>query len=205
MPWSKQEIAEIIAEDVEDGWLVNLGIGQPTMIIDYLRHRDVLVHSENGVVGIGPPPPPEREDMDLVNPGKEFATLVPGGAFIDSIMSFTLMRSGRMDLAVMGAYQVSFSGDLANWRLPGRRIAGIGGAADLAVGARRLWVMMSFYARDGQPKLVAACSYPLTARSVVDRVYTDVGVFEITQGEVRQLRSAPGIDEAALESHLLGT
>ena len=163
--WTKEELALLVAQDMQDGWLVNLGIGMPTSVIDHLFHRDVLVHSENGVIGIGPPPPASEEDIDLVNPGKEYATLIPGGAFIDSVMSFTLMRGGRMDLAVMGAYQVSEVGDLANWRLPKGRLAGIGGAADLAVGARRLWVMMSYRAPDGSPKIVPNCTYPLTARS----------------------------------------
>ncbi len=204
MPWSKEELAAIIAQDIQDGWLVNLGIGMPTMVIGHLFDRDVLVHSENGVIGIGPPPPAGEEDMDLVNPGKEYATLIPGGAFIDSVVSFTLMRGGRMDLAVMGAYQVSVTGDLANWRLPEGRLAGIGGSADLAVGARNLWIMMTYRAPDGRPKIMSECSYPLTARSVVDRAYTDHGIFEFGADGYRLVKSAPGVEGSQIEDELAG-
>ena len=202
MTWSREELASIVAEDIEDGWLVNLGIGLPTSVIDYLWERDVLVHAENGVVGIGPPPPPGEEDIDLVDPGKGYATLVTGGAFIDSVMSFTLIGSGRLDLGVMGAYQVSFTGDLANFRLPGSRVAGIGGAADLAVGARRRWVMMTYLSKEGEHKLVPSCTYPHTARGVTDRVYTDHGIFECGPRGARLLRLAPGCDRAQLEADL---
>ena len=205
MPWSKEELALLVAEDVQDGWLVNLGIGLPTMVINHLWERDVLVHAENGVVGIGPPPPAAEEDIDLVDPGKGYATLVTGGAFVDSVTSFTLMRSGRMDLAVMGAYQVSFTGDLANFRLPGNRVAGIGGAADLAVGARRRWVMMTHHTKDGEPKLVPSCTYPLTAKGVIDRVYTDHGIFECGPNGARLFQLAPGSDRKQLEAELTGT
>ena len=202
MPWTDAELAHLVGRDIEEGWVVNLGIGLPTTVIDELYGRDVMVHAENGIIGLGPPPSADAEDVDVVNPGKQFATLVPGGAFIDSVISFTLMRSGRLDLAVVGAYQVSFTGDLANWRLPRRKIAGIGGAADLAVGARRIWVMMKFRGPDGSPKLMPACDYPLTARGVVQRVYTDQGVVECGPRGATLIRAAPDVDEQELRQLL---
>lgn len=202
MPWTDAELARIVGDDIEGGWLVNLGIGLPTSVISYLYGRDVLVHAENGIIGIGPPPAAGEEDIDVVNPGKEFATVIPGGAFMDSVTSFGLMRSGRLDLAVVGAYQVSFDGDLANWRLPGRKLAGIGGAADLAVGARRIWVMTRYLSPDGKPKLMPRCTYPLTARRVVRRVYTDQGVFSCGPAGASLLRAAPAIDDARLRADL---
>jgi 3-oxoacid CoA-transferase B subunit len=202
MPWTDEELAQVVAADIEDGWVVNLGIGMPTSVSRYLYSRDVLVHSENGIIGMGPPPAPGREDPDLVNAGKEFATLVPGGAYVDSIMSFALMRGGRLDLALVGAYQVSYGGDLANWKLPGRRLSGIGGVADLAVGARRLWVMTKFFAPNGQPKLVPTCTYPLTARGVVKRLYTDQGIFACGPAGPGLLRAANDVDPDMLRGTL---
>lgn len=202
MPWTDAELAALLASDIEDGWVVNLGIGMPTLVIRSLYTRNVLVHSENGIIGMGPPPSTAEEDPDLVNAGKEYASIIPGGAFIDSIMSYALMRGGRLDLAVVGAYQVSFEGDLANWRLPGRRLSGIGGVADLAVGARRLWVMTRFFGPNSQPKLVPKCSYPLTARRVVRRVYSDQGVFAVGPEGLTLLRAAPGVDPDELTTSL---
>lgn len=202
MPWTDAELAKVVGDDIEDGWVVNLGIGLPTLVTTHLYGREILVHAENGIIGIGPPPPAGQEDIDVVNPGKEFATVVPGGAFMDSVTSFALMGSGRLDLAIVGAYQVSFGGDLANWRLPGRKLAGIGGAADLAAGARRLWVMTRYAAPDGGPKLMPCCTYPLTARGVVDRVYTDQGVFACGPHGAMLLRPAPGADEQGLRASL---
>lgn len=204
MPWTLVEMAALVAADIEDGWVVNFGIGLPTSVIDHIYGRDVLVHAENGIIGLGPPPPAGEEDADLVNPGKQFATLVPGGAFVDSVTSFTLMRGGRLDLAVVGAYQVSFGGDLANWRLPGRKLAGIGGAADLAVGARRIWVMTRFRGPDGMPKLLPSCDYPLTARGVVERVYSDEGIFACGPDGASLVRAAPETSEDALRRYLIG-
>jgi 3-oxoacid CoA-transferase B subunit len=198
MPWSDEELAQLVADDIEEGWVVNLGIGLPTQVAKWLEGREVLVHAENGIVGIGAPARPGEEDEDIVNPGKQYATLVAGGAFMDSALSFALMRGGRLDLAIVGAYQVSYDGDLANWRLPNTRLAGIGGAADLAVGAQRMWVMTKLFSPDGSPKLMSRCTFELTARGVVDRVYTDHGVFFIGGERPRVIRTAPDIDASSL-------
>ena len=193
MSWSNEEIAARISEDVELGWVINLGIGIPTLVAGKLPPGGVLVHSENGILGMGPRPPAGEEDPDLVDAGKNPATVVPGAAFMDSLVSFGLIRGGHLDLAVVGAYQVSATGDLANWRLPGRRVGGIGGAADLAAGARRVWVAMSHRSASGDAKLVGACTYPLTAERVVSRVFTDLGVFEPSGEGFRVISLAPGV------------
>lgn len=193
MPWSAEEMAARVAMDVEDDWIVNIGVGLPTGVLPHLQGRNVLLHSENGILGLGPPPAPGEEDPDVVDAGKGYATFIPGAAFMDSSVSFALIRSGRLDLAILGAYQVSEQGDLANWRLPGQRSGGIGGAADIAYGAKRIFAMLVHTTRDGTSKLVSRCTYPLTAAGVVDRVYTDLGVFDVTSRgfEVREL--APGV------------
>lgn len=193
MPWSAEEMAARVAMDVEDDWIVNIGVGLPTGVLPHLQGRSVLLHSENGILGLGPPPAPGEEDPDVVDAGKGYATFIPGAAFMDSSVSFALIRSGRLDLAILGAYQVSEQGDLANWRLPGQRSGGIGGAADIAYGAKRIFAMLVHTTRDGTSKLVSRCTYPLTAAGVVDRVYTDLGVFDVTSHgfEVREL--APGV------------
>lgn len=203
MTWSEIEIAAIVAEDIEEGWVVNVGIGLPTLITPLLHQRDILLHSENGIIGMGPAPEPGAEDPDVVDAGKSYATVVPRGAIVDSVTSFALIRGGRLSVAVVGAYQVSFSGDVANWKLPGKRVAGIGGAADLAVGARRLWVMTKFLDPTARPKLLPKCTYALTARGVVERAYTDHGVFECGR-EPRLVRPAPDVDAERLERYLRG-
>lgn len=191
--WTDAEIAGRIADDIQDGWTVNLGVGMPTSVAAALEGRRVLVHSENGILGMGGPPSPGHEDPDLVNAGKGPTTLVPGGAIVDSVVSFMLIRGGRLDLSIMGAYQVSDGGDLANWRLPGRRVAGIGGAADLAVGARRVWVAMKYFSKNGDCRIVDACTYPITARNCVTRVYTDRAVFSRADDKLVIVACAPGI------------
>jgi 3-oxoacid CoA-transferase B subunit len=138
MAWTDDEIAANVARDIEDGWVVNLGVGMPTLVARLIHTRPILVHAENGILGVGPPPPSGQEDPDIIDPGKSPVTIVPGSAFMDSLTSFGLIRGGHLDLAVMGAFQVSEEGDLANWRLPGRRRGAIGGAADLAAGSRRV-------------------------------------------------------------------
>ncbi len=191
--WSDEDLAMRITRDIRDGWTVNLGVGLPTQVARLLTGRRVLVHSENGILGVGSPAEVGREDPDLVHAGKGWSTLVPGAAIMDSVVSFTLIRGGRLDLSVMGAYQVSVQGDLANWRVEGARIAGIGGAADLAYGARRLWVAMHFRTRDGHARIVHSCSYPLTAGHCVTRVYSDVGVFAMRDGRLALVEPAPGV------------
>lgn len=204
MAWTERELAVRVAEDVADGWIINLGVGLPTLVAEHLQARQVLVHAENGVLGVGPPPEPGQEDPDVIDPGKNPVTLLDGASMMDSGMSFGLIRGGRLDLAVMGAYQVSATGDLANWRLPGRRGGAIGGAADLAAGARRVWVMTTHVTRDGQPKLVERCDYPLTARAVVTRVYTDLAVLDLSGGNFRVLDLAPGVSLEELRARTGG-
>lgn len=196
MPWTDDELARRVADDIEDGWVVNLGVGLPTTVVAHLHGRPVLVHAENGILGVGPPPAEGEEDPDIVDPGKNPVTIVEGAAFMDSATSFALIRGGHLDLAVMGAYQVSESGDLANWRLPHQRRGAIGGAADLAAGSRRVWAMLAHRTRDGASKLVRSCTYPMTAPSVVGRIYTELGVFEVASGRLRVLDLAAGVTEA---------
>jgi 3-oxoadipate CoA-transferase, beta subunit len=204
--WTDQELARRLAADIGDGWIVNLGVGLPTLVAEQLHGRPVLVHAENGILGVGPPPAPGEEDPDIVDPGKNPVTIVPGASYMDSAVSFALIRGGHLDLSVMGAYQVAASGDLANWRLPGRRGGAIGGAADLAAGSRRVWVMTTHRTKEGAAKLVRACTYPLTAAGVVTRVYTDLAVLDVAGTGFGVLELAPGVtaDElrAATEADL---
>lgn len=193
--WSVEEMAARVASDISDSWTVNLGIGLPTSVAPELEWRPVIVHSENGILGMGGPPPEGEEDPEVQHAGKGPATIVPGGAIVDSVVSFSLIHGGRLDLALMGAYQVSVHGDLANWRLPEKRIAGIGGAADLAVGARRVWIIMKLYTKAGEPRLQPHCDYPITAFGCVSRVYTDTGVFaRADSGRMSVVELAPGAD-----------
>ena len=192
--WTTEQIAERVARDIPDGWTVNLGIGMPVSVAGPLQGRRVLIHSENGILGMGGEPPEGQQDPDLISAGKGFTTLVPGGAIIDSSVSFSLIRGGRLDLSVMGAYQVSVDGDLANWRLPDRRIAGIGGAADLAVGAKRVWVTMKLRAKTGELRVVDTCTYPITARGCVSRVYSDMAVFVRGEDGMKVVDVAPDVD-----------
>jgi 3-oxoacid CoA-transferase B subunit len=193
MAWTDEQIALRAAADIQPGWTINLGIGIPTLVTGFLTVPDVMIHSENGILGMGPQPGEGMEDPDIVDAGKNPATIVPGAAFMDSLTSFALIRGGRLDLSLMGAYQVSVDGDLANWRLPERRVGGIGGAADLVVGARRVWVCMRHLAKDGASKLVERCTYALTGSAVVSRVYTDLGVFGLANGRVETIELAPGV------------
>ncbi|HYH92777.1 MAG TPA: 3-oxoacid CoA-transferase subunit B [Candidatus Saccharimonadales bacterium] len=198
MPWSDDALARRLAADIEPGWVVNLGVGLPTLVAEHLVDRPVLVHAENGILGVGPPPAPGDEDPDIIDPGKNPVTIVPGAAYMDSLTSFALIRGGHLDLAVMGAFQVSAGGDLANWRIPGRLGGAIGGAADLAAGSRRVWAMTSHRTRDDHAKLVHRCTYPLTAAGVVTRVYTDLAVLDVTAEGFTLVELAPDVDVARL-------
>ncbi len=177
--WDRRTLAQRVAADIPGGSYVNLGIGMPTAVPDYVEaQREIVFHSENGILGVGPKPPPGSEDWDLVNAGKECVTLVPGSAILSHSDSFALIRGGHLDLVVMGGLQVSGSGDLANWSSGTDGVPAVGGAMDLAVGARQVWVMMQLLAPDGSSKLVPECTYPLTAKGVVRRLYSDMGIFE---------------------------
>ena len=199
--WTREQMARRLAADIPEGAVVNLGIGLPTLVANHLDpDREVVLHTENGLFGMGPAPAPGEEDPDLVNAGKQPVTALPGASFFHHGDSFAMMRGGHIDICVLGAFQVSARGDLANWSTgaPGA-IPAVGGAMDLAVGARNTWVMMEYLARDGSCKIVRDCSYPLTAVACVDRVYTDVAVLEFADGTLRVLDMAPGWDLDALQ------
>ena len=200
--YTRAGIARRATEDIPDGWYVNLGIGLPTAVADHVpAGREVVFHSENGVLGLGPAPAPERADPWLINAGKQHVTLLPGGSFFHHADSFAMIRGGHLDLCVLGAYQVAENGDLANWSTSLNDTApAIGGAMDLAAGARRVWVLMEHATRDGRPRLVQRCTYPLTAPGVVERVYTDLAVIAVTGEGFRLLATAPGVDIAAVQA-----
>ncbi|MYN13292.1 3-oxoacid CoA-transferase subunit B [Pusillimonas sp. TS35] len=177
----RDQIAARVARDIQDGWYVNLGIGAPERVANYIPHdKDVILHSENGILGMGETVPSAEADWDLINAGKRPISLLNGGAFFDHVVSFTMMRGGHLDLCLLGAYQVSQCGDLANWWTGGEEMPAVGGAMDLVTGARRLFVMMDHVSKAGEPKIVGACTYPLTGRKVVDRIYTNLAVIDVT-------------------------
>jgi 3-oxoadipate CoA-transferase, beta subunit len=197
IPLTRLQMAQRVAQDIADGSYVNLGIGIPTLIAKCLpKDREIVLHSENGILGMGPGPA-TITDVSLINASKEQVTLLPGAALFDQVLSFAMMRGGHLDLTVLGAFQVSQHGDLANWDTgaPGA-IPAVGGAMDLAAGARRMVVVMEHVDKQGRPKLVRECSYPLTGRAVVDRVYTDLAVIDVEGGDllVREIVSGLGFD-----------
>ncbi len=193
--WTREQMAARVANDIPDGAVVNLGIGLPTLVANYLpRDREVVLHSENGVLGMGPAPRAGEEDFDLINAGKSPVTLLPGGCFFHHADSFALMRGGHLDICVLGAFQVSVRGDLANWHTgePGA-IPAVGGAMDLAIGARQTFVMMEHLTKRGESKLVDECSYPLTGLACVSRVYTDLAVIDVTREGLRAVELIDGL------------
>ncbi|MFJ9314948.1 3-oxoacid CoA-transferase subunit B [Pimelobacter simplex] len=202
-PLSMDELAEVIARDISEGSFVNLGIGQPTKIADHLpAERGVVLHTENGMLGMGPAAHGDDVDADLTNAGKVPVTELPGASYFHHADSFAMMRGGHLDVCVLGAYQVAGNGDLANWHTgkPGA-IPAVGGAMDLAIGAKDVLVMMSLFGKDGAPKLVPACTYPLTGVGCVSRVYTDHGVFELG-GDAVVVRETWGASVAELRERL---
>ena len=195
-PLTRRQIAWRAAQDLRDGEYVNLGIGMPTLVSDYLPpDREIVLHSENGILGMGGAPPPGEEDPDLINAGKGLATLRPGGSFFHHNDSFLMIRGGHLDLSIMGAYEVSAGGDLANWATNSDTLApGVGGAMDLAAGAKAVRVVMEHNARDGSPRIRTRCSLPLTGKACVKRVYTNLAVLDITRDGVVVREMVEGLD-----------
>ena len=193
--WTRDQIARRVAQDIPEGAVVNLGIGLPTLVANHLpADREIMMHSENGIIGMGPAPAAGAEDYDLINAGKQPGTLLPGGCFFHHADSFAMMRGGHLDICVLGAFQVSAQGDLANWHTGAPdAIPAVGGAMDLAVGAKKTLVMMEHCTKSGEPKLVPECTYPLTGARCVSRIYTDLAVMDITPDGVRVVDVVAGL------------
>ena len=198
---TRDQMAARVASDITEGMVVNLGIGLPTLVANFLPpDREILLHSENGILGMGPAPPPDQVDPDLMNAGKLPVTLLPGGCFFHHGDSFAMMRGGHLDVCVLGAFQVSATGDLANWHTGAPdAIPAVGGAMDLAVGARQTWVMMDLQTRKGESKIVSRCSYPLTGIGCVKRIYTDLATFACTPQGLKLVDKVEGLSHAELE------
>ena len=199
---SRDQIARLVAQDIPEGWCVNLGIGVPTLVANHVpKGREVVFHAENGLLGIGPAPDEQHIDPWIINAGKQYVSLLDGGSYFHHADSFSMIRGGHLDLCVLGAYEVSASGDLANWAKAADDAApAVGGAMDLAVGAKRVWVAMEHTTRDGAPRIVQKCTYPLTAKGCVKRIYTDLASFACTPQGLQLIDSVAGISHAELEA-----